>query len=191
MLSNQLRYRVDEITSVIKDINGFEYILCKITTPGNIHIDGYINSQFKDILEEGEYYYTKKAYLTSFEDSVVEDEPDVCFRIDHTTVSRKRSFMSEKYTNVKVNALIRKSPSNKIKFYGPMKTEYFCTTGKIRNELNDNFYIMFMGFHNRAKVLESLNNLCYVDVEGSLNRRNTKKPCYIVVNDVVVRKEVE
>lgn len=190
MLSNKLRYRVDKIYDEVVDLNGFKYFKCGITVPGNIKMYGFINSQMSPIIEEGKYYSARKAYLTYIDGVEVDNSKDASFRIDTTTVSDESTYRSEEVTVVHINALVHKSKNNEIRYYGPMRTAYFCTTARMRNEVEEDFYIMLMGFHGKARALEKLNDLCYADITGILSRRKHKKPCYIVVKDVLVRKEV-
>lgn len=190
MLSNKIKYYVKEITDTVIDVNGFKYQKCVITVPGNVTLSAYISVKFMGITSVGCYYHTNKAYVTSME-GPTRKNAEVVLRIDVTTISKEKSFNKDKETIVRVNALLHKSDSNKLEHFGPMNTPVISTTAVSKNEWNKLFYILVIGFCSKAKLIDKLEKSCYADITGVLSRRNPDKPCYIIVKDIHIWKEVK
>lgn len=187
MLSFELHYKVLDILEKDININDYSYAKCLIEVPKDIQIICYINSKILDQTEVGGYYKAKKAYLTSL--SEVKDI-EVSMRVDHIFESSKEEFESIPETIVRTNALIRKSKLNVLKHFGPMRTPTCHATAVSKNEKGNTFYIMLIGFHSRAKLLDNLGKACYADITGSLATRGNGKPCSIIIKDLYIRKEV-
>lgn len=189
MLANELYYKVENILDEKIDINGYEFTKTMISIPGNITIPCYINEKAMPNLKEGNYYYSKKAYLTGLGGNKPK-ERELSFRIDYKYDSTEEDFYSKKETVVKFNGLVRNGDNNILKKLGPMMVPTFVTTCILKNELRDTFYLMVVGFHNKAKTLSELGVACYVDITGVLSIGKPDKPCSVIVRDIICRKEV-
>lgn len=189
MLANELYYKVEKILDDKIDINGYQFTKTLISVPGNIKLPCYINEKAMEDLVEGNYYYSKKAYLTGMGNTKPK-EREISFRVDFKFDSSEEEFLKQKETVVKFNGLIRNGSNNILKKLGPMLVPTFVTTCILKNELRETFYLMVVGFHNRAKSLSEIGVACYVDITGVLSIGKPNKPCSVIVRDIILRKEV-
>lgn len=191
MLSSELYYKVNEVHENKVSINGFDYVPVEVTIPGNIDMIVYISDKRTKYIEVGKYYYAKRAYMTSKYVEEKEKE-NFSFRIDYITESNKEDFELQEDTIVTFNARIGKKSRNVLKFLGPMRIPTYSTRATLKNEVGNTFHILAVGYHSKAKLLNNLCKVCYVDIKGSISApRKIGMPCAVVVKEVIIRKEVE
>lgn len=191
MLSNELRFRVEEILNNVVDINGYKFQECLISVPKDITIGCYIDLSCMKDVEVGDYYKTNKAYLTSLEDPAEgKREKELYYRIDYVSESDEEEYNEWKETKVRLNALMIKGKNSVLTENGPMKISFFPIKALVKNEFGNKFSILVMGFYNRAKMLDDAPNTFYADIYGELSRRRSDKPCFIILKEMEIRKEV-
>lgn len=191
MLSSEIYYKVKSIHKHSIDMNGYKYIPVSIILPGKIESMAYVSRNRLIHLKEGKTYKAQKAYLTSNYGGVAFSE-DFAFRIDYVEEVPKEEYNSQEETKVTFNAKLGKTSNNILKFLGPMKIPTFSVRATLKNEDSKPFNLLAVGYHSRAKLLNSLCNVCYVDIDGIISApRKPGMTCAIVVQDIILRKEVE
>ena len=192
MLSSELYYKIDKIDGTCISINGYKYFKVNATIPDNIQMVLLISDKCKNNVEEGKYYFSKRAYLTSLEEDNKDNINKFVFRIDYMSNCSKEEFNTKKESVVTFNARINKRKHNMIKNLGPMCIPTFSVKATLKNEMGNPFHVLIIGFHSRAKMLNDLVNVCYVDITGCISSpRKSGLTCAIVVKDIIFRKEVE
>lgn len=192
MLSSELYYKVNSVGEETISINGYEYLKVNVTIPGHVTMIVYIGDKHSKNIKEGDYYYSKRAYLTSsYEEDPMDGE--FSFRIDSTDKSSQEDFDSQnEVTTVVFNARVGKRPTNVIKYLGPMKIPTYSVRASIKNESENHFHVMVVGFHSKAKVLFGLAPVTYVDIFGHISApKKPGKSCVIVLKEHILRKEVQ
>jgi hypothetical protein len=192
MLSSELHYKIINIGSENISINGFNYLRVNVLLPGDIPMAIYIGEKHMSYIKIDEYFFTKRAYLTS---SYVEgdNKGGFSFRIDFVSESSKKDFDDQNgETVVNFNARIGKKPRDVIKYLGPMRIPTYSIRAALKNEVGEMFHVLVVGFHSKAKVLDNLCTVCYVDITGSISApKKSDKPCAIVLKEYTLRKEVK
>lgn len=192
MLSSELHYKVESIDDSTVLINNYKYLKVQAVIPDNIPMTLLISEKCKKNIEPGKHYYSKRAYLTSVDMEDDSNNNKFVFRIDYMSDSSKEEFDSKDESVVVFNARINKRKHNVIKNLGPMCIPTFSVKATLKNEMGNPFHVLVVGFHSKAKMLDDLVNICYVDIIGCVSGpRKPGLPCAIVVKDIILRKGVE
>lgn len=192
MLSSELFYKVNSIEEEVISINGYNYVKVNVTIPGPISLIIYVGEKHVKALEAGGYYNTKKAYLTSsYEEKTIDGE--FSFRIDSILPSTKEEYdAQQETTTVKFNARVGKRPKSTIKYLGPMRIPTYSVRASLKNEAGEQFHVLVVGYHSKAKVLDGLAPVTYIDVVGHISApKKFGKSCVIVLKNHILRKEVQ
>lgn len=192
MLSSELYYKVNSIDDTkIVSINGYKYYRVNVSIPGPIDLLIYVSSKYYENLKVDNYYYCKKAYLTSsYEDNP--REGSFSFRIDSGINSSEEQFKERNdITIVRFNARVGKRSGNILKYFGAMRIPTYSVRASIKNEFGKLFHILVVGYHSKAKALDALAPVTYIDVVGQVSPpKKAGKACAIILKEHTLRKEV-
>lgn len=192
MLSSELYYKVNSIDEEAISINDYQYLRVNVTIPGHVTMIVYVGVKHAKNIKVDSYYYCKRAYLTSsYEEKVMEGE--FSFRVDSVVPSSKEDFTAQnERTVVTFNARVGKRPKNEIKLLGPMKIPTYSVRALIKNEIGKQFHILVVGYHAKARQLDGLAPVTYIDVIGNISPpKKPGKSCAIILKEYKLRKEVQ
>ena len=189
MVRNELTFVYNGLTTKVHTFNTYQYSIANIIISGGVECTAYIPSSMIKRMSVGSVYYSNMVYITAEYNDDNRRSIDVCFRIDRFTESGNINLSKSGRTSVRINVLIEKDRYIKYGVQGPMSTPFVICNAISRREDNTFFKVMLMGFYGKVNLIKNLPNKCFVDVIGYITRRDANKPCYIVVDDVIIRKE--
>jgi len=173
MLTFETKCEVTEVGLDVVEFNGYKYKVSKAKI-AKIE-DFYIFTRVKKSVQVGDCMNVSTCCLTDYR----KDGTDtLALRIEEFEIVPKEQFEPLDKFSVRVNGCVLRTSKSVVRYVGPARTPLLKATIRIYNENRKVFTVLLVGYCSSVKVLDSIVNDSYVDVDATVRRQCENKGSY-------------